>query len=379
MNRRGMARAAGASIFTAAIAAALTVPGAAAAPTGQGASASPSVASADMLAAMQRDLDLTAKQAKARVAQETEAAQLERSLSRSLGESYGGAVFDTSSGKLVVHVTDAARAGSVRAAGAEAKVVEHSVAELDAVSTALNEHAKTAPNAVSGWYTKESLNSVVLTVQPGSAEAAKAFVTASGADPSAVRIVESAERPRLFQEQIVGGNAYTTGSSRCSIGFSVNGGFVTAGHCGDEGTSTSNPTGTVAGSVFPGNDYAWVESSAQTTPTVNDYSGGTVTVAGSTEASEGASICRSGSTTGWHCGTVQAKGQTVSYPEGTVNGLTRTDVCAEPGDSGGSFISGNQAQGMTSGGSGDCSSGGTTYFQPVNPALNAFGLSLVTG
>jgi streptogrisin C len=61
-----------------------------------------------------------------------------------------------------------------------------------------------------------------------------------------------------------------------------------------------------------------------------------------------------------------------------VTGLTRTNVCAEPGDSGGSWLSGNQAQGVTSGGSGNCSSGGTTYFQPVNEILSAYGLTLVT-
>ncbi|HET8660459.1 MAG TPA: S1 family peptidase, partial [Micromonosporaceae bacterium] len=112
---------------------------------------------------------------------------------------------------------------------------------------------------------------------------------------------------------------------------------------------------------------------------VNNYSGGTVGVSGSTEAAVGASICRSGSTTGWHCGSIQAKNQTVNYPQGTVNGLTRTNVCAEPGDSGGSWLSGNQAQGVTSGGSGNCTSGGTTYYQPVNEILSAYGLTLVTG
>ena len=109
------------------------------------------------------------------------------------------------------------------------------------------------------------------------------------------------------------------------------------------------------------------------------YNGSTRVVSGSSEAPVGSSICRSGSTTGWHCGQVEAMNQTVRYAEGTVTGLTRTDVCAEPGDSGGSFISGNQAQGMTSGGSGNCSFGGTTYFQPVNEALNAYNLSLITG
>ena len=54
------------------------------------------------------------------------------------------------------------------------------------------------------------------------------------------------------------------------------------------------------------------------------------------------------------------------------------------GGSGGSLVSSPsgstvQAQGMTSGGSGNCSSGGTTYYQKVNEALSAYGLTLVTG
>jgi hypothetical protein len=53
-------------------------------------------------------------------------------------------------------------------------------------------------------------------------------------------------------------------------------------------------------------------------------------------------------------------------------------VCAEGGDSGGSFITGDQAQGVTSGGYGNCSSGGRTWFQPINEILRAYGLTLLT-
>jgi streptogrisin C len=42
-------------------------------------------------------------------------------------------------------------------------------------------------------------------------------------------------------------------------------------------------------------------------------------------------------------------------------------------------VSGTQAQGVTSGGSGDCSAGGTTFFQPVNEILSVYGVSLITG
>ncbi|GAA4444473.1 hypothetical protein GCM10023170_022000 [Phytohabitans houttuyneae] len=92
----------------------------------------------------------------------------------------------------------------------------------------------------------------------------------------------------------------------------------------------------------------------------------------------GAAVCRSGSTTGWRCGTIQQKNASVTYPQGTVTGLTRSDACAEPGDSGGSWLAGSQAQGVTSGDSGNCSAGGVMYFQPVNPILVAYGLTLVT-
>lgn len=111
----------------------------------------------------------------------------------------------------------------------------------------------------------------------------------------------------------------------------------------------------------------------QPQPVVNDFNGGAVPVNGSQEAPVGASICRSGSTTGAFCGVIQAKNATVNYPEGTVTGLTQTNVCAEPGDSGGSWISGDQAQGVTSGGAGDCTAGGVTFFQPVNEILRSTG------
>jgi streptogrisin D len=73
---------------------------------------------------------------------------------------------------------------------------------------------------------------------------------------------------------------------------------------------------------------------------------------------------------------VTALNATVNYPQGTVTGLIRTTVCAEPGDSGGSLYAGTSALGLTSGGSGNCSSGGTTFFQPVTEPLSVFGVSV---
>jgi hypothetical protein len=43
------------------------------------------------------------------------------------------------------------------------------------------------------------------------------------------------------------------------------------------------------------------------------------------------------------------------------------------GDGGGPLFSGTAALGITSGGSGNCTSGGTTFFQPVTEALSIHG------
>ncbi|WHT19937.1 S1 family peptidase [Crossiella sp. CA-258035] len=346
--------------------------------------AADSFASPEMLQAMQRDLGLTAEQAADRVASELKATEVEKSVRDALGNAFAGAHFDEGSAKLVVSVTDAAKAAAVEAAGATAKVVSRTAAALDGVKGALDAAESSLPKGVTGWYVDVKSNNVVVNVQPGAANEARAQLAALP-EAAAIKVVETDEAPTPLYD-VRGGDAYYMGGGRCSIGFSVQGGFVTAGHCGRTGTATQGfnrvAQGTFRGSTFPGNgDFGWVATNSNWTPrgVVNRYSGSTtVRVAGSSESAVGASICRSGSTTGWRCGTVQAKNQTVRYPQGAVTGMTRTNACAEPGDSGGSWLSGTQAQGVTSGGSGNCSSGGTTYFQPVNEILSAYGLRLVT-
>ncbi|GAA2328714.1 carbohydrate-binding protein [Dactylosporangium salmoneum] len=345
------------------------------------ASSADSVPSSDVspvvFSAMQRDLRLTPAQARNRLTNESRAAAVQQVLRRTLGAAYAGTWLSTDpeAATVTVALTDPAGAASVRALGATPRLVTRSTADLDRVVSALD---RTAPPAViKGWYSDEPTNQVVVLSSTG---ADGGFVARAGVDRAAVRVERTAESPRPYID-VIGGNAYYIGSgTRCSIGFSVVGGFVSAGHCGTAGARTSQPAGTFRGSSFPGNDYSWVQVDAGNTPRglVNNYSGGTVAVAGSTEAAVGSSVCRSGSTTGWHCGTIQQKNASVTYAEGTVTGLVRTNACAEPGDSGGSWLSGAQAQGVTSGGSGNCTSGGVMYFQPVNEILQAYGLTLLT-
>jgi hypothetical protein len=104
--------------------------------------------------------------------------------------------------------------------------------------------------------------------------------------------------------------------------------------------------------------------------------GNGVRITGAADPTVGQRVFRSGSTSGLHDGKVTALNATVNYPEGTVTGLIETTVCAEPGDSGGPMFSEGIALGVTSGGNGDCTSGGTTFFQPVTKALTALGVEL---
>ena len=344
---------------------------------GQQATAAPAADDAptadSMLAAMERDLGLSSAEAQDRLAEEKAAATAEKTLTSALGADYAGSWFDAEAGTLVVAVTDAQAAETVRAEGAQAEQVKHSADDLETYAEKLDAAKADAPSSVASWFVDVESNSVVVSTRGESA--AEDFVDAAGVPAAAVTVEKTAEMPQPLAQ---GGDAYYIGGARCSIGFAVDGGFVTAGHCGSTGASTSSPSGTFAGSSFPGNDYAYVRTSTNISATVNNYSGGSVAVHGSSDAPIGSSICRSGSTTGWQCGTIQARGATVNYAEGSVTGLIRTSACAEPGDSGGSAISGNQAQGVTSGGSGNCTVGGTTYFQPVNEILSAYGLTLKT-
>ncbi|WP_415840642.1 S1 family peptidase, partial [Nocardiopsis rhodophaea] len=339
--------------------------------------------------ALQRDLGLSSpSEATKLLADEAKARKLERTARKAAGDAFGGAVYDQGSGKLTVSLTDASATEKIEALGMKTRLVEHGEEQLDDVVDELNDAEDTAPAEVTGWYADLADDSVVVTALPGETKAAKDLIADAGVDADAVRIEESSERPELYAN-IVGGLAYYIGNrSRCSVGFTATNssgqpGFVTAGHCGNRGDSVrlGNGRGVFENSIFPYYDMAFVRATSNLNPTnlVSMYNGGYREVDGSREANVGASVCRSGSTTGWHCGRIQAKNQTVRYPQGTVYGMTRTSVCAEPGDSGGSYISGNQAQGVTSGGSGNCRSGGTTFFFPVNPILSQFNLTLYTG
>ena len=331
---------------------------------------------ARLLAAMANSLGTDTAGAQDVLRFQADATETQTDVIASTGDAYAGTWLDESSLTVYAAVTDDAASAAAVEAGAVPVEVDHSLADLEAISAQIE--ASVIPDVIPSWWIDVETNDVVVDVVAGGEQSATEFVASLGVPADAVRLETGVEAPDTLAT-IRGGIAYNmSNGGRCSVGFSVQGGFITAGHCGEVGTGTTY--GTFRGSSFPGNDYAWVATTADHTPVgqVVNYSGGAVAVRGSTQAAVGATVCRSGSTTGWHCGQIQAYNTSVRYAEGTVSGLIRTNVCAEPGDSGGSLLAGNQAQGVTSGGSGNCSSGGTTYFHPVNEILQAYGLRLLT-
>lgn len=326
-----------------------------------------------LLAAMAEELGTDAAGALDVLAFQDAATTTTAAVADETGAAYAGSWLDESTRTVYTAVTTADAREAVANAGAVPVEVTYSIDDLEAIASRLGEAS--LPADVASWWIDVETNQVVVETV---GDAAASDVAARAAAPAdAIRVETGVSAPETLAT-IQGGIAYTiNGGGRCSVGFAVQGGFVTAGHCGTTGTGTNY--GTFRGSSFPGDDYAWVATPGHTpVGAVSNYAGGSVAVAGSTPAAVGATVCRSGSTTGWHCGQVQAYDSSVRYAEGTVTGLIRTSVCAERGDSGGSLLAGNQAQGVTSGGSGNCSTGGTTYFQPVNEILRAYGLTLLT-
>ncbi|MGW4549756.1 S1 family peptidase [Streptomyces violaceorubidus] len=289
-------------------------------------------------------------------------------------------------GRPVVAVTDAGAAEAVRRAGATAQRVRHSMSELRSAASTLRAAPRVSGTA---WALDYRSNEVLV----------RGDRTVSGTDWSRLAgvaegvgaFVRMQRTEGAFTTRLNGAEPILSTAGRCSAGFNVTDGtsdfILTAGHCGPTGSVWFGPGRgdrqvgrTVAGS-FPGDDFSLVEyangeaGDGADVVAVGDGKGVRITGAGA--AAVGQRVFRSGSTSGLREGRVTALDATVNYPEGTVTGLIETDVCAEPGDSGGPMFSEGIALGVTSGGSGDCDEGGTTFFQPLPEAMDSLGVRLI--
>ena len=351
--------------------------------------------------AMKRDLGMTDRQVSQYLQIERLAEQQSRAKARS-ADFAGSWIERKANGEYQYVVATTTKQPQAAPTGMAFVKASHSLAQLEAAKAELDKVRGNAPAGVYGWGVDVRGNKVLVDVAPGAQQAAIDFVAASGADAGAIRFGTMGSAPKPLAT-FYGGSEYLSQSGGsyyyCSVGFAVTKstvqGFATAGHCGNAGDTVhtlvnrrtvSAAIGSFQASSYPNSgDKAWVALNGSHTlvAAVDGYNSADVPVHGSTVAAIGAAVCRSGRTTGFKCGTIEAYNQTVNYPDVSVSGLTRVKVCAEGGDSGGSFITGaGQAQGVLSGGNYSCKGKqaglATSYFQPIGPILQSYGLTLKT-
>ncbi|GIF77143.1 S1 family peptidase [Asanoa siamensis] len=199
------------------------------------------------------------------------------------------------------------------------------------------------------------------------------------------------DRGRLLRDDgtlrrhIAGGDPFHRAGGRCLIGFNARAGstyyFLTSRHCVGAvgGTVYADAAATVTlgvvSAVTPNRDTALVRYTDTTLAkpsAVNTYPGlQPIRAFGATAV--GSRVYRSGPG-GLRAGTVTALNVTVNYADGTVTGLIRATICSQPGDSGGPLFAGTTGIGITSGGSGSCTTGGVSYYASAAAAGASYGV-----
>ncbi|MFI1012875.1 S1 family peptidase [Streptomyces sp. NPDC020965] len=267
--------------------------------------------------------------------------------------------------KLVAVAASMVTAAALAAptASAEPAPAQATAAQLASASSAV----LSSDIGGTSWYTDKAKGKVVITADSTvSAAEINKIKKAAGSQAGKLEIKRTAGK---FAVMIAGGEAIYGGGSRCSLGFNVTNGAanyaLTAGHCTRLGSPWS-PVGNVAATSFPVNDFGVLHHSnpAAADGRVYLYNGTYRDITGQGTPFVGQRIERSGSTTGYRTGTVLSTSATVNYGGGVlVYDTIQTNACAQPGDSGGPLFAGNAALGLLSGGSGNCSVGGITFYQ----------------
>lgn len=314
--------------------------------------------------------------------------------SRAIGSYYNGA------GELVVAVSDQASAELVRQAGAIPKLVRFTAEQLNAVHDELDELATdSSAGRVRSWYVDPVSGTVVVTVPRGADDSiTQRFVDRARENGAKVTVRSVVGRLVLTADDfsLRGGVQVDKNTGYvCSLGFNArndkgNRIFLTAGHC-TSGKPSFSRNGYILGntytSSFPGNDFGTVGviEGWDQQGYVEGWGAGNIAVQGVAGPTVGASLCKSGKSTGWTCGRIVARNVTVNYGNNrVVQGLYQHTACVEGGDSGGANMTGNYAQGITSGAAlidGKCldKHGRTneSYSQPVTEALAATRSTLI--
>ena len=379
----------------------------------------PGQAADEAVSALSVRLGMTEAEVRWHLERQGSAISQELAVRKALGSDYSGSWYDEQSGDLVVATTRRDRTAHFEAPGVRLVSAAYTLEALIGVLESL-----VAEGAILGWkahvstmYVDEVRNRVQVNVLLGSMARVASDVAQLGLPPHSVALVPVNERVLPFAA-INGGKGFdnVTSPNTCTIGFSVQGGFITAAHCGYVGhnltAANGSALGTVSASTFqnppppctppspeepypdarPTSDYAFVQTTAGWTPsaTVGVRSSMPINVQAAATGGGfvGLYVCRYGATTGGpHCGrTVSYYG--MSYFSAWPNigipiyPLVVASVCGAHGDSGGPLVNPNLrlAIGMLHGGPVSGCPGNPdaypTMYSKVTEALANFGLTL---
>jgi streptogrisin D len=348
-------------------------------------------------------LGLSETEARSRFAAQTGLDALGKRLLTQLGEQHqAGAWIDPADGKLVVNVTDEQAAHTVQLAGARARTVAHSSAELRDITTELNH---TRMPAGSAWNIEPQSDAVILEVPPGESfipthKHGNAMIIRQApratAQPTANVTQDAASTDA--KTDIYGGLGIMVGelpdASICTSAFLAReahpqpGGFtylLTASHCGKVNTQVyrdDQKIGFISRLEFGPNDFATIAitnyNDWQPRPWVFTQTRPQPVTGGFEPSVTGVTVCKRGALTGYDCGPVLALN--ASFTTGkrvVITGVVKAALCAEDGDSGGPVMttsgSGVLGVGLISGTA--VTSGakcqGVLWYEPLATALGS--------
>lgn len=353
---------------------------------------------------------ITEPQAMERLALEAEAAAALQVIKALPLKGYAGAWFDGETLQLKVATSSAADKGLIERFNAVPVMVRHSMDDLErklATVRGADRASATARSPVKGFFIDYRKNRAVVRVSASDHGHVRNVIAANRlTDVVDIEVVAHPARLSSGNVRAADGTRNGTWTDNpnygnfwpCSIGASVEGGYVTAGHCGDVGNEMRTPGGTTLGTVMGSTwftparqDSGWVDTTWAWTPSalVNGYSDGQFSFTGEwggiVSSPVGSTVCRYGQTSGGpDCGVIDAKNVTDTFAGGkTIDNMTRaTGICTDDGDSGGPYIAGDrQMQGTNIGGSPGRSCPNPedfVLFQPIGDTLDEFSRIMLT-
>jgi len=359
----------------------------------------------DMLQAVAALHHIDEESAVSRLARETDAAVVLYSIERLGIESYAGSWFNPDSMKLVVAISNPEDASRLENFGVETVIVDRSLRDLKALeqkATDLYELFGLPKEQFASARIDVRTNQLIVSVHESIA--GDTGIALNYMDDNGVIQVESLD---LMPSLSTGSLSVAVGTRNldwaidpggvwpCSVGAATTDGYVTAGHCGEDGNDMGDSSGAALGEVQgstwfdsnPSLDSAHVDTVAGWTPVakVYGYTDGIFNVSalwGSLlEYPIGTTVCRYGQTSGGpHCGVIDARNVSVSFGSHTVTGLTQlAGSCSDDGDSGGPHVAGaGVIQGTNTGTQryGQYDSCPTqsryTWFQPLIDTVNTY-------